>query len=241
MKYELHIDQGTVLEREIMLLLMGIESPDEFTHALVAEAKITPDAIGGIVQDINAQIFIPLREEEMKSAQAAQMQRPVAPPAPMFRPSAPPLQSPSYPAQANSPQQAEAPVPAGKVYDIEKNRMKTARYRMLSDAIAVGNAAGIKRAVGVLSPEDIALLPPHLRTNPLVQNELAQRPGEASTAPLSMDTSKLLEDHEEPHIEFSKAPPPNLPGQAIPPPAPKAVAPPPLTAYSADPYREPLE
>src|SRR5450756_491476 len=66
-KYGLRIDQGGVLEREIMLLLMGIENPDEFTQALVEEAKFDQKTITSIVQDINTQIFIPLREEEMKS------------------------------------------------------------------------------------------------------------------------------------------------------------------------------
>ena len=66
-KYGLRIDQGGVLEREIMLLLMGIENPDEFTQALATEARIDEKTIGSIVQDINAQIFMPLREEEMRS------------------------------------------------------------------------------------------------------------------------------------------------------------------------------
>lgn len=63
-KYSLRIDQGGVLEREIMLLLMGIETPDEFTKALVEEARLDQPTIDGIVKDINEQIFIPLRKEE---------------------------------------------------------------------------------------------------------------------------------------------------------------------------------
>src|SRR3989344_6496742 len=68
-KYGLRIDQAGVLEREIMLLLMGIENPDEFIQALMEEAKLDKKVIDGIVQDVNTQIFIPLRQEEMKSAQ----------------------------------------------------------------------------------------------------------------------------------------------------------------------------
>lgn len=62
-KYSLHIDQGGILEREIMLLLMGVENPDEFVQALADEAKLDQKTISGIVQDINTQIFVPLREE----------------------------------------------------------------------------------------------------------------------------------------------------------------------------------
>ena len=73
------------------------------------------------------------------------------------------------------------------------------------------------------------------------------------------DTSRLLEDHEEPHIELGKAPAPlrifpprpiaappqNLPGVMQPPPIPKppTASPPPAppASYSNDPYREPIE
>src|SRR3989338_6152487 len=82
-KYGLRIDQGGVLEREIMLLLMGIENPDDFTKALATEARLDQKIIGSIVQDINTQIFIPLREAEMGGktgsvpASAPQPARPV--------------------------------------------------------------------------------------------------------------------------------------------------------------------
>src|SRR3989338_8306764 len=65
-KYQLHIDQGAVVEREIILLLLGLKDPAEFTKALAEEAKLDQQTVNGIVQDINTQIFIPLREEEMK-------------------------------------------------------------------------------------------------------------------------------------------------------------------------------
>jgi len=65
--YSLHIDQSGILEREIMLLLMGIENPTEFTEALVNEARIDKQTVSKIVQDVNEQVFIPLKEQEMKS------------------------------------------------------------------------------------------------------------------------------------------------------------------------------
>lgn len=63
-KYSLHIDQGGVLERGIMLLLMGVDTPDEFTQALKDDARLDDATIESIAQDINEQIFIPLRKAE---------------------------------------------------------------------------------------------------------------------------------------------------------------------------------
>lgn len=67
-KYGLRIDQGGVLEREIMLLLMGVESPEEFMQALIEEAKISEDTVNSITEDVNTQILVPLREEEVKES-----------------------------------------------------------------------------------------------------------------------------------------------------------------------------
>lgn len=203
-KYGLRIDQGGVLEREIMLLLMGIENPEEFTQALVEEAKLNKQTVDSIVQDVNAQIFIPLRQEMMKSG-VGNVPQPPKPAPPTIEPPkgiyAPPLQSPSY-------------------FHLD-NKIPT----------AVRHAA------------------PSLREVLSAVTKEVQKP---------ISGEKLLEDHEEPHIEFHKAapqrptppPPPNLPG-ALPPrpipevrpsPAiPKVEPPTPSKPYSSDPYREPID
>lgn len=69
-KHGLRIDQGGVLEREIMLLLMGVESPEEFKQSLTEEARISEETVEAITEDVNTQIFVPLREEEMKESVA---------------------------------------------------------------------------------------------------------------------------------------------------------------------------
>lgn len=82
-KYGLRIDQGGILERGMMLLLMGIEDPAEFSKALVEEAKLDQQAVNGIMQDINEQIFVPLREEMRKgSVPAPTASKPIVAPAP---------------------------------------------------------------------------------------------------------------------------------------------------------------
>ena len=62
-RYALHIDQGTILERELMFLLLGLESPDEFAAELYANLPVSKQTVLGIVKDINAQIFVPLRKK----------------------------------------------------------------------------------------------------------------------------------------------------------------------------------
>lgn len=150
-KFGLRIDQGGVLEREIMLLLMGIETPDEFTKSLVEEGKIDEKSISGIIQYLNEQIFIPLREEEKKNT-------PPTPPA-----MTPIKQSIPQPQQMPRPVQ---PQPQQRPQQI-----------------------GLRQAI--LS---------------------AQKPSD----------EKLLEDREEPHIEFKKPMPPVLPvpPRVVPPPTP---------------------
>ena len=207
-KYNLRIDQGGVLEREIMLLLMGIETPDEFIQALVEEAKLEQQTVTGIVQDINTQIFVPLREEEMKSGgmktepAVQQSPRPTEVPGVV----GPPPQSPSYFHLENKLPLVSG-LPRGSIVHPPLSALNTGRppapvppreRSSLRDVLAAVTApAGIKASPAA------SIQPP---------------------------ASRLLEDHEEPHIEFKKAsPPPNLPG-AFPP-----------QPYSSDPYREPID
>lgn len=70
-KYGLRIDQGGILERGMMLLLMGIDDPAEFSKALAEEAKLDQRTINGIVEDVNTQIFMPLRDEMRKETPVA--------------------------------------------------------------------------------------------------------------------------------------------------------------------------
>ena len=208
-KYKLRIDQGGVLERELLLLLMGIENPEEFTQALAKDAQLDEQAVNAIAKDINDQVFVPLRaeEERLSKAPAPQQPKPVTPPAPA-RPAAP-----SAPHIAPLPPKMTMPTKASPLGDTLRSIM----------------------------------------------------------APKPLDAAKLLEDHEEPHIEFApKAPatampapvaPKEAPPAAIVPPAPpvppvapapaapkiepsaspKAPPAPPITSYGSDPYREPID
>lgn len=102
-KYRLRIDQGGILEREIMLLLMGVDNPVEFMRSLTDEAKFDRQTVNGIMQDINVRIFTPLRAEEEKSRIGSMPPKPMNMPIPNYSPGdyAPPPQSPRYPNQEN--------------------------------------------------------------------------------------------------------------------------------------------
>src|SRR3989344_6758561 len=75
-KNQLHIDQGAIVEREIILLLLGLKDPTEFTQALAQEAQLDQQTVNGIVQDVNDQIFVPLREEMQKRGDITQPAKP---------------------------------------------------------------------------------------------------------------------------------------------------------------------
>jgi hypothetical protein len=80
-RYALRIDQGGVLEREIILLIMGIEDPDEFIGTLTNEAKIPEETAQKIFADVNQEIFVPLRDEMRRVGGVAAQARPPVPPA----------------------------------------------------------------------------------------------------------------------------------------------------------------
>lgn len=79
-KYGLRIDQAGVLEREIMLLLMGIETPQEFAQALTEEARLDKKIVDSIALDVNEQVFIPLRTEEQKIGMSKMSEPAIMPP-----------------------------------------------------------------------------------------------------------------------------------------------------------------
>lgn len=168
-KYALRIDQGGILEREIMLLLMGIENPDEFTQALAEEAKLDKKTIEGIAQDINTQIFMPL-QEGMKS-------------------------------RMTTPSDSSTSV-------LLHPRVKN----MISRPVTASTPAKI------FPHGDSAR--PIQPVRPPVSNVPAEHPAMIA-APKSGDNRKLLEDHEEPHIEFNKAQTSSILPPAMPPLVPK--------------------
>ncbi len=234
-KYQLHIDTGAIVEREIILLLLGLKDPTEFTQTLVEEAKLDQQTINNITQDVNELIFVPLREEMRKSGgKVEETAKPVVTP-----PSAPP--PPHYGSQTSLPPRTtiipanpQMPARPAQIPILTPKYVPPQKYVNLQNKVPPPTSSKATRA----------------------SSETSQGAAQGPAPMKPMESNKLLEDHEEPHIEFKKVPPPpppNLPG-AIHHPAliPKVEAPPslpprvpaspaPAKPYSSDPYREPIE
>jgi hypothetical protein len=115
-KYGINVDQEGILEREIMLTVMGVEGPNDFIMSLVNEAVISEDTVRKIMVDINQEIFVPLQEEIRKGV--VTQQPPKIPVSPMIpRPAAPYEQNPAFgwqtPANPALPSRPGAGQPAG--------------------------------------------------------------------------------------------------------------------------------
>ena len=108
-KYGLRIDQGGVLEREIMLLLMGIENPDEFAQSLKGEAEISEDMVRSIMTDINQEIFIPLQKEMREAGSGVSEVQPTPASVPLQASASVPSQPPPTPRPPSS--SVVAPLP----------------------------------------------------------------------------------------------------------------------------------
>ena len=68
-KYNLHVDQAGVLEQAFMYMLLGVSSPEEFVDALT-KANIPAESVRGLAQDVNEQVFLPLRQAEQAGTPA---------------------------------------------------------------------------------------------------------------------------------------------------------------------------
>lgn len=258
-KYHLTAGQATVLQNEIVMLLMGVENPDEFARALVADALLDQPTVASIAQDVNTQIFIPLR---------AQMQNPtttpVSPPARAVPPPAPRviMPTPSYapPRPPNPPPPLVRPAPAAPRLN----------YEPPSSIIQANPALPtrpqeeyITKSPKYVPPSRVSPRPPAPRppASAMPARPIPRpitTPSPSSRQPISASATKLLEDHEEPSpsIDALKTPPrpefkapaariipppPNLPGAMMPPPSsitpsqPRSVPPTPLAPKPAPP------
>ena len=56
-KHNLRIDQGSNLETETLLIMLGIETQEQYIKNLINEAQLSPELAGEIAQEVNLQIF----------------------------------------------------------------------------------------------------------------------------------------------------------------------------------------
>lgn len=251
---QLHIDQSGLLGREAGYLLLGLTNPAEFSSRL-KEGGFADIMVNKIVLDLNKKIFIPLRDSLREAAQAPEVSEPeesqetpqsAVPSAgePLSAPEAlinqfeeqqtpsvyaPPPQSPSYPNQANITSYVR-PVAEPK---------KPQTINRIQPQLQPQQATSVRQV-----PQ---------QTFATQQPQMNQVRPKSEDARYTLPNDRLLEDHEEPHIDIaapatlaareqSPVPTPsgNLGQKPVPPTPP--VAPKPLvTQYATDPYREPIE
>ena len=260
-KYGLHIDQGTVLEREIMLLLMGIENPDEFANALKTDALISEDVMRSITTDVNQEIFVPLRKqmqnEATKPAASAQptpqsrIVRPMTPtvarvnaPMPSY---VPPRPSPIHEAEprGNAPwptlppplratpkaMQDTAPMVIPQMPSQSVQKLASSLHDVIKEVTAKAT---------VSAPNVPAPLPPKMAMPNMIP---PTRPGHPTNLLVGKPPVPTLE------VQPSLNPPaggPKVEPRPIPPPLPHPPRPvqlpqPPVRTTEGDPYRESVE
>jgi hypothetical protein len=71
-KYNLHTDQAGEFEKSFLFMLLGVYKPDEFVSTL-KEAGLSEEVINLLAQDINEQVFIPLRKAEEGASSASSL------------------------------------------------------------------------------------------------------------------------------------------------------------------------
>ncbi len=61
-EHQLHLDQLTALEQEIMMIMLGFSDPSEFVQNVVEEVHVTQEVADAITKEVSEQIFLPIRE-----------------------------------------------------------------------------------------------------------------------------------------------------------------------------------
>ena len=137
-KYDMHIDQAAIVEQEVLLLLIGVNAPDAFIHALKNDARLDEKTITGIVQDVNERIFIPLRKAEEKQGMGALLQTPVT--------KAPQASAPPVPSKVTAPSVSVLPpkqlMPSAPVSNVPPPQKTPLPPRGMAPEIAPENLPG---------------------------------------------------------------------------------------------------
>jgi hypothetical protein len=264
-RHQLHVDQGGVLEKELLLLLLGQENPEEFSGAL-RETGIPNEVVQGIVRDVNQQVFMRLREEER-----AQANVPVSTPRPIKQPlvPAPTLVEKPEPVDTLPPMPSDAflephhtPVPAPYTqkkavpdYVINALEAPTAPKRPEPPANLPGQEPLPPQPAPVAAAKMPDPVPPTSRVpEATFVHHHPTRTMAADMEALKAGTDPFRVAHPEPpawaSLEVPKAPTPSRVDPVVPTntstsqpiaPAPRAPSTPaPVKEYSVDPYREPI-
>ncbi|MBU2103515.1 hypothetical protein KKD95_00685 [Patescibacteria group bacterium] len=213
-KHSLHTDQAGDFEQALLFMLLGISTPDQFVEAL-KKAGLTEDVVNGLVEDVNAQIFMRLREAEQRPA-PVQKPAPLPPPAIEYTP-------PKTPASllpgTSVPVPAPQPPPVYEPAAIEPTPQPIHQTQVMQGPAPATHPAGWHPAAAVH-----VYIPTHPAAHQPVPEPIAPAPAPTPTptpapAPVQQPVSEPVRET---------------------PPPPRTASPIEKT-YSADPYREPVE
>ncbi len=79
-KNHLHADQGTVIERELLLTLMGIQDPASLPETLSKDAALDEQVLPAILRDMDEIVFTPLHNAMRESGSAPPVEAPLEKP-----------------------------------------------------------------------------------------------------------------------------------------------------------------
>jgi len=241
-KYRLHVDQAGIVEREVSLLVLALVSPGEFAQTLSEEAKLDVQTIRAIMQDINEQIFVPIRKEMEASRTGATQSTPRTPPrviplsVPMPNYSAPPLQSPRYaPRDTKIGVSVVAPLPPKVTMPhATGNQTQTPSIVKPISSVPAQQSQSVvapKPALPAGEEESVASRLPEVHASVQVPQ---LTPAVPVATPLPPTPVAPVVPPVIPKVEVPTTPPSSIPESPLaPPPTPIQRA--------ADPYREPIE
>jgi len=215
-KYQLHVDQGGVLQNELLLMLLGQEEPAEFMKELRA-AGIGEGTVQSLMVDINEDVFKPLRkkEQEVGVAPAQRVPEPVS--------------------QTTPPPPAPTPIPPPPPPPDRGVRTMEADMQAAQAAQAQQYMPGAQTQTYWVPVSITAIPQPYMTTQPPPQAYPQQAPPPPPTPPPAIEERPapppppLREER-----TWEPPPPPNLPTVESQPNTPIKKE------YGADPYREPV-
>lgn len=60
--HQLHLDQLTALEQEVMMVMLGFADPNDLAADIASEVHVPEDVANAITKEVSEQIFLPIRE-----------------------------------------------------------------------------------------------------------------------------------------------------------------------------------
>jgi hypothetical protein len=246
-RYDLHVDQVGLLERELTSLLMGLESPEEFVAALSTEGRLSPEAVEGIIGDVNNEIIKPLQEAlralPKEEPEPIVKPEPVVPVLAQKPPVAPMPTKPQMP-QVGAPKPM-VPNPMPMKAAPPPNLPGTPLADALKRAGAIPPAPTPKPASLLEDHEEphinvggVAPLPPK---PPITPPPIPTRPAMGPAGKPLWNAPRPMTPPITPPAPMPPVPPAPAPQAPQMPQAPKPPITPPPVKYASDPYREAID